>query len=372
MELETQKVLKEFKKNRGKRSADLQEQKPLDKFDTAAGEALEAAASHSARDLLRKVAERTSPKRLSIACFIPDEGDTTSFYRAMGPLAHMAKRNPHVELQIADIRNPGSWWVDMVRSDIVFVQRPGGPPQFEVIKQAKCASKKVWIDFDDDLLEVPMHNPAYDHYSIGQIKDLVQASVRAADLVTVSTLALANTVKQFLSPGAMCVVIPNAYDHDTFAWMRVDHTPREKVLVWRGSMTHDGDLHPYAAGIIAAMKKHPDWKFQAFGGKPWMILKELEPSTWASERHPMLIYHHRLFALRPAAVVVPLEDNRFNQCKSNIAYIEATMAGANTIAPAALAEFKRPGIYGMTHENCEEILCRWLAPTSGNGSPWIY
>lgn len=50
-------------------------------------------------------------------------------------------------------------------------------------------------------------------------------------------------------------------------------------------------------------------------------------------------YFQRLIQLKPHFVVFPLEDNTFNRCKSNIAAIEATVAGAVCISPDYMPEF---------------------------------
>jgi hypothetical protein len=45
--------------------------------------------------------------------------------------------------------------------------------------------------------------------------------------------------------------------------------------------------------------------------------------------------------------IVPLRDNAFNRCRSNLAWIEATCAGAVVIAPD-WEEWRRPGIMNYT------------------------
>lgn len=57
------------------------------------------------------------------------------------------------------------------------------------------------------------------------------------------------------------------------------------------------------------------------------------------------IYIKNLCHLAPEIHIVPLEFNEFNNCKSNIAWIEATLAGAKVIASPA-NEFKDMGMMG--------------------------
>ena len=47
--------------------------------------------------------------------------------------------------------------------------------------------------------------------------------------------------------------------------------------------------------------------------------------------------------LQPNFVVVPLQDDPFNRCKSNIGWLEATYFGAVCLA-SCLPEFEKPGV----------------------------
>jgi hypothetical protein len=45
-------------------------------------------------------------------------------------------------------------------------------------------------------------------------------------------------------------------------------------------------------------------------------------------------YMKTLFDMAPSCLHVPLHDNTFNRCKSNIAWIEASFAGTVSVVPA--------------------------------------
>ena len=67
-------------------------------------------------------------------------------------------------------------------------------------------------------------------------------------------------------------------------------------------------------------------------------------------------YFQRLIQLKPHFVVFPLEDNTFNKCKSNIAAIEATVAGAVCIAPEYMPEFLKIADGYKTVSELENLL----------------
>ncbi len=52
----------------------------------------------------------------------------------------------------------------------------------------------------------------------------------------------------------------------------------------------------------------------------------------------------------PSAMIFPLHEHPFNRCKSNIAWLEATFAGAACIAPD-WAEWRHPGVLNYTDEH---------------------
>ena len=72
-------------------------------------------------------------------------------------------------------------------------------------------------------------------------------------------------------------------------------------------------------------------------------------------------YFDDLAKAKPHWLICPLIDNKFNRSKSNIAWIEASWAGAAVIGPE-LPEWKRPGIINykdVTH--LEKIISKVAA-----------
>jgi hypothetical protein len=62
-------------------------------------------------------------------------------------------------------------------------------------------------------------------------------------------------------------------------------------------------------------------------------------------------YQIQLRGTSPDYIVVPLVNDAFNRCKSNIAWIEATNAGAVTIAPSYLPEFRGPAMHPLQDQS---------------------
>jgi hypothetical protein len=260
----------------------------------------------------------------------PSKTDSVSFYRGWGPLSRLMQQFParyHVEYCT------GVNWCELYPSDIIFLQRPSTPNYLQIIKMAKLHGKKVWIDYDDDLLNIPHGNPCYQAVDKAQTETCVLQSVKLADAVSVSTEAIAEGfgIKE------KAYVIPNAYDTELFWYSREIQPPVTKTILWRGSATHDHDLMQYTEEMVEAGKKFPDYKWIFMGNPFWATIKRFEEEKIDHAIVKMqdpVYYFKAIWEMHPAFQIVPLADNKFNRAKSNIAWIEGTHAGALVTYPA--------------------------------------
>jgi hypothetical protein len=86
-----------------------------------------------------------------------------SFYRSMGVLPKLSKLDPQITVEPLDMRD----WHDIVDTDIVFFERPSQSHVYTGMEQIKDFGLKVWLDFDDDLFNVPVKpfNPSGNHFN---------------------------------------------------------------------------------------------------------------------------------------------------------------------------------------------------------------
>lgn len=273
----------------------------------------------------------------SLLALCPDAKDATSFYRGAGPLGVLKRQIPNLNLAYAMEYN----WSTFPPFDALFVQRPFTTPHYQLIALAKNNNRPVWIDYDDDLFCVPRDNPAYKHYGPEAVQKTVAMCLHAADVVTVSTPALK---RKLLPANPNVFVVPNAFNDDLFQGRRPEPAKeRAKIMMWRGSASHQKDLAIYSHLFPELAKRHPDWVFQFVGYNPWFVTETL-PDNQCVVVDPLdpVDFHMYLAKQQPAALTVPLVPNEFNLSKSNIAWIEAAFAGAGTIVPA-WEEWDRPG-----------------------------
>jgi hypothetical protein len=269
----------------------------------------------------------------------PAPNDATSFYRGIGPLSRLQKDCGDVSIVFVSHVE----YSTLAPVDVVFMQRPFQPHHLQAALMANHHNVPLWLDFDDDLFSVTPDNPTFHMYGDDAVKKRVAKMIGMASVVTVSTPFLGEQLRP-MNPNV--VVVPNAVDDYQFENRRVRHTPRPKVVFWRGGATHQRDLMTVADQLVAASHDptRADWTFHFQGYNPWWITEKMRDShtRHAGSLEPVQ-YMRLLEELCPALMVVPLVDNVFNRSKSNCSWIEGAYAGAAVIAPD-MAEFRRPGV----------------------------
>lgn len=282
---------------------------------------------------------------MKILVHAPIPSDGTSFYRAHGPFNHLQKRYPDIQIVNGSVGGFEFNWYTLLDVDIVFVQRPSTAEHLEIINIAKRCKKSVWIDFDDDYINIPESNPRFELYSTTSRQAQIRECMREADVITVSTQALKQSIEKEVALKREVVVIENAYDPNLFTL--ANETEPEKVVFWRGGDTHVKDVELYKEAILHCFDKHTEYKWVFFGHKfPWLtehaISNNQQSRVVTYAFNDIMQYYNALMQIRPEIMIVPLEDNAFNRAKSNIAWIEGTLAGAVVMA-TELPEFQKTG-----------------------------
>lgn len=278
---------------------------------------------------------------MKILLHCPIASDATSFYRGFGPFNELAKK---ADVEIINGSNSFEVnWHTLQNIDLVFLQRPSSPICVQIMKLCKQYKKPTWIDYDDDYIRIPETNPRHDMYTNTTRQVHIRECVAMADLITVSTEAIKNSLTKELNPEAEIHVIPNACDYNLFHPAAAPNNT--KTVLWRGGDTHASDVEFYKDAILKCFDAFPDYKWVFYGHKfKWLIEHALAKGDGSHKRIStydflgVLEYFTNLMQTRPEIMIVPLESNDFNRAKSNISWIEGTMAGA-TIMAKALPEF---------------------------------
>jgi len=267
---------------------------------------------------------------------VPQPVDAVSFYRGLGVLGQLRNKLPIDFVTTNDFN-----WHNFAMVDLLYIVRPSSNADKRLIEFAKNCGCPVWIDYDDNILKVPIDNIAHNFYADKEVQANVKYALKNADVVSVSTEYLAYEFNRHREKP--CVVIPNAFNDKMFDFNK-PLPERKKIISWRGSRTHDRDLGIAHQIFKKAQEDLPDWSFTFLGEPDWRTQEIFLASRFKLIPSAHIIeYFHTFHQLGSTLHAVPLIDNDFNRSKSNIAWIEASFVGAVTVGPN-MPEWQKPGV----------------------------
>ena len=184
------------------------------------------------------------------------------------------------------------------------------------IKQLRKHTNIPFLLHIDDLIsQVPKgSNLHHLKNSIGQLKKLV----RLANRVVVTTQPLLEVLSKSAEE-IVCIpnYLPRSVWEGLYSQRRVVKKPR---VGWAGALQHGGDL-AMIEQVVMELANEVEWVF--FG----MCPDSLRPYVEFHEPVPFAEYPAKLATLNLDLAIAPLENNRFNECKSNLRLLEYGMMG---------------------------------------------
>lgn len=178
----------------------------------------------------------------------------------------------------------------------------------------------VVFDLDDLFLDVPScHHPTYHKFA-----PYIKWILKEADIITVSTSPLKESLSKYTS--RPIYVTPNILDFNLFASPPRLRDTRFNFLI-SGTPTHQRDWAIIEEPIVEILKIYGEKVNVAFfGDVPKRFIDH--PSVNIIDFQPNYKnYATQLKVLDVHAALMPLEDTKYNQCKSNIKWLEYSAAG---------------------------------------------
>lgn len=287
-------------------------------------------------------------KNISILLVTDSRYQGGSWWRSSGPFTHLRKMFTHTNFQFRWVDERDLRWVDVAGVDIVFMHRPFTDNHYRIFTLAHDFDVPVWLDIDDHLLEIPHDNATYNIYMDAKIHSNIIKMVLGSQVVTVSTNEMKRKYDRY-RPKKDIIILKNSFDERQWKYRDPISRANEKRILWRGSQHHQKDLLHVKDSIIRVAKEFKDIHFYFVGFKPWYIIEEVENAAYVSVMN-VIDFHKCLHSIHPDAVMVPLFDNDFNRCKSNIAALEGAMSCGMIMAPD-WEEWNMPGI--LNYQNFE-------------------
>lgn len=269
--------------------------------------------------------------RPKILYFSLDKYDTTAWWRTC-PLAYIREDDFDL-VDISDERKFG--WPLYAGATALIMQRPFTVEHLQILYAAKYFGLRIVLDYDDLLDSVDMYNPTYQLYK-DNLNNLT-GCLRLADIIWCSTPVIAESYKKF---NKNCIVIPNSHNDYVFpVKKKIPFSNDVKAAYMRGGSSHQGDVNEKADLLINTIKEKEDWNFRFMGDRYTYIEQRTGDNMHIITGLPIMEYFRYIHTEKASVSFFPLRDTKFNQAKSNIAWLEATFSGAAFYGNLAMKEY---------------------------------
>jgi glycosyltransferase involved in cell wall biosynthesis len=242
------------------------------------------------------------------------------FYRVLQPATYLRSILRH-EVQIAF---KFSSLQQLLYFDLIIIQRQYKDGLLRTISELQSHKKKIVYELDDSLWDMPYGDERRKYWTHDKIAG-AEAIIKACDAVTTSTEPLSEILRQY---NKNVFVIPNYVKEVTLL------TKDDQVIGigWAGSASHHVD---FDRNVIKALKdiknKYKDKVELVFFG--WIPV-ELERHSTFFEPVPAARYLDFLNQLRLNIGIIPCVNDKFNECKSNLKFLEYSITKTASIASA--------------------------------------
>lgn len=228
--------------------------------------------------------------------------------------------------------------VEPIEADVVVLQRPLDRSLVDAIPFIQAQGIAVVVELDDDFWSVDRRSVAY-RYLPNHNYDHLARACKMADLVTVSTPALANKVPTNKTK-VLRNMVPESY-FDTPLNPEANWSLFEGHLVvgWTGSpMTHVGDVGVMGESLVNAVRE-TDSKFFAIGSPS--AGQEAGFRSGESAYTPPIVLENYPQAVKGLDLgIVPLKLTEFNEAKSYLKGLEYASLGVPFVA-SPTGEYRR-------------------------------
>lgn len=209
---------------------------------------------------------------------------------------------------------------------LVFNRVAAGTPKehFEIIDRAKNNGTKIVLDLDD-YWSLPKDHHLHDYYVRNRMYEIMQETIKLADIVTCTNNDLASKVKH-----DVIHILPNNIDVKELQWKRKSK-PWQNMFGWVASAAHMSDTAPIAAMAKAKLQgiiRRANLAFCGYNEKSeecryffQVMSANGNHEVYLSPFLPIDKYAENYDEIDVA--LAPLQDNTFNRCKSDLKIVEA-------------------------------------------------
>ena len=225
---------------------------------------------------------------------------------------------------------------DFFKTDLMVFQRNHQPDIYQKMLAAKSMGIKTVYELDDDMLNMPVDfDLPYKFYAKPEVRETMLAFMRNCDALTVSTVALGESVrKQTPRPS---YVVPNAIDLERWREAQLARDVRlaigkhnEIVIGWMASGSHLIDVPLVDQALCQIFRDHANVKLSIIGTLSMEHFAKYELKNYADRivfRNWVEINALPGFMADFDIAIAPLIDCPFNRCKSPLKWMQHCALG---------------------------------------------
>jgi len=262
--------------------------------------------------------------------FLRGDNMGCGFWRIKLPGEYLRDQENDISVQITDVAID---YDQLVKYDVIIVQRVFDYEQYYILSTLKAAGKKIVYEVDDDIFNVAPHNPCANIYNRYDAQLCMRHCLVLADKVIVTTERLAKA----LGVEDKMILYPNSLDWDKLFYVNKKSEERKKHRIfWSGSNTHDEDFKVCMPALLRIFKEREDVELFIIGTVPPIVHQLLgnysDRILHNPGMHTEAFFQYLRFSLNADIGIVPLEDVTFNHSKSICKGLEYTLARIPIVA----------------------------------------
>ena len=237
-------------------------------------------------------------------------------------------------------------WADLIIIQRISPRKDSQELIDEIFSRGCCVIYET-----DDLFTEKLPDSNYLAERFAQFIPYIIDLAKRADLITTSTPFLAEKLSQF---NGNVSVLPNFLDQNL--WLKKSPVVSKDVqtIVYAGTQTHAEDLESIETALVKIHEKYKGKIRFIFLGCSTPVLRAL-PRTEFYDLVPYREYSALLQKLSIDIAVIPLLEGTFNNCKSNIKWLEYSMYGiAGVYSDVLPYQCIKQGKTGLLAKNNEQ------------------
>jgi len=207
---------------------------------------------------------------------------------------------------------------------------------YSVADWAKINNVRFVLDYNDDVFNIPVTNPA--QKMTEKQKQVARDIIGCCDALSCTTEPMRQVIKR---DNTNVAIIPNYFDMWNYRQLLV--TADEVEQRWRkhnkktvvgfiGAANHTDDQDIFYDAMTMIMRERHNVEVASFGFVPRSFYEEFGARCHMANFTTLEAYMPQFSELKVDILCIPLVNDSFNACKSNIKWLEGSHLGAACIA----------------------------------------